>query len=150
MSLWLMRSCPRWRSTDWLDWTKSSEANGSGSLWVSRGAAPRGAIETMDQMVQYRLLCVTSHPPGAIRDHLHLRPLWFCQLQFAWDCDWRPVWVFDHSFTMWCYYWRRATKVFSLPQSLHMPTQKRWHLIHGVESHDHWHVCVSCQCLHCR
>lgn len=47
--------------------------------------------------------CVTSHPAGAFRDHLHLRPLRFCQLQLARDCDWRPVWVFDHSFTTWCY-----------------------------------------------
>lgn len=51
-------------------------------------------------MVQYHILCVTSPVPDALRDYLHLRSLWFCQLQFAWNCDWRPVWVFCHSFTI--------------------------------------------------
>lgn len=103
MSLWLTRSCPSWSSTDSMDLTKSSEANGSGSLWVSREAAKRDAIWTIVKMVKYHVPCLVSHPPGAFRDHLHLRPLWFCQLQLARDCDWRPVWVFDHSCTIWCY-----------------------------------------------
>lgn len=98
-----MRSCLSWKPTDSVELRKSSEANDNGSLWVSGGAAKRDAIATIVQMVKYHALCVMSRPPGAFRDHLHLRTLWFCQLQFAWDCHWRPVWVFDHGFTIWCY-----------------------------------------------
>lgn len=52
-------------------------------------------------MVKYHILCVTSPLPDALRDYFHLRSLWFCQLQLTWNCDWRPVWVFRHSFTIW-------------------------------------------------
>lgn len=108
MSLWLIRSCPSWNSTGSLGLTKSSEGKDNGSLWVSRGAqhvsvAKHDVIETIFKMVQYHILCVTSPVPDALRDYLHLRSLWFCQLQFAWNCDWRPVWVFRHSFTIWRY-----------------------------------------------
>lgn len=65
--------------------------------------AKHDVIETIFKMVQYHILCVTSPVADALRDYLHLRSLWFCQLQFAWNCDWRPVWVFRHSFTIWRY-----------------------------------------------
>lgn len=46
-------------------------------------------------------------------------------------------------------YWL-LTQCMFLSQSLHVPLQKKWNIISGVESYAHCHLCISCQCLCCR